>query len=111
MKTVEESLRYGRWEVEDNLEEENPQRESMAAVYVVNLVHPHLILHLKAIANLVFTSNCIQEFCQASVNMRKDALDEYLFNLEMEKYSIDDLVSMEWNVLNVKIKKWLNSCF
>lgn len=93
--------------VEDKLEEEPSRRESMAAVYAVNLVHPHVIPHLKSIANAMFTSNYIQEFCQAFVNMRKDALDEYLFILEMEKYSIGDLLSMDWDVLNVKIKKWV----
>lgn len=92
---------------EDSLEEETSHRESIPAVYVVNLVHPHVIPHLKSIANVMFTSNYIQEFCLAFVKMRKDALNEYLFILEMEKYSIGDLLTMEWKVLNVKIKKWV----
>lgn len=93
--------------VEENLGEETSHRESMAVVYVANSIHPHVIPHIKSIANVMFTSNYIQEFCQAFVNMRKDALDEYLFILEMEKYSIGDLRTMEWDVLNVKIKKWV----
>lgn len=92
---------------EDNLGEETSQGESVAAVYVVNLVHPHVIPHLKSIANVMFTSNYIQEFCKAFVNMRRDALDEYLFVLQMEKYSIGDLLTMNWDILNVKIKKWV----
>ncbi|KAG7019995.1 Exocyst complex component EXO70A1, partial [Cucurbita argyrosperma subsp. argyrosperma] len=93
--------------LEDSLEEETSQRESIPAVCIVNMVHPHVIPHLKSIANAMFTSNYIQEFSLAFVRMRKDALDEYLLILEMERHSIGDLQTMEWDVLNVKIKKWI----
>ncbi|KGN64059.2 exocyst complex component EXO70E2 [Cucumis sativus] len=92
---------------EDSLEVETSHGESIPALYAVNLVHPHVIAHLKSIANVMFNSNYIQEFCLAFVRMRKDALNEYLFILEMEKFSIGDLLTMEWSDLNVKIKKWV----
>lgn len=74
--------------------------------YVVDLLHPHVIPHLKSIANLMFASNYGQEFCQAFINTRKEALDEYLVILKMEKFSIEDVLKMESKSLNYEIKKW-----
>ncbi|XP_015883131.3 exocyst complex component EXO70E2 isoform X1 [Ziziphus jujuba] len=72
----------------------------------VDLVHPHAIPRLKSIANVMFASNYGQEFCQAFINMRKDALDEYLVILRMENFSIEDILKMEWKSLNHEIRKW-----
>lgn len=89
--------------------EEAPKRNSTGCEseeYVVDLVHPHAIPRLKSIANIMFASNYGQEFCQAFVNTRKEALDEYLVILRMEKFSIEDVLKMEWKNLNYETKKW-----
>lgn len=72
----------------------------------VDLVHPHAIPRLKSIAHVMFASNYGQEFCQAFICMRKDALDEYLVILRMQKFSIEDILKMEWKSLNHEIRKW-----
>ncbi|KAE8695748.1 Serine carboxypeptidase-like 25 isoform 1 [Hibiscus syriacus] len=61
------------------------------------------------IANLMFRSNYFHECCQAYVLVRKDALDECLLNLEIEKLSIEDVLKMEWGTLNSKIKRWVRA--
>lgn len=77
--------------------------------YFVDLIHPHVIPHLKSIANVMFASNYHQEFCQAFIGVRKDALEEYFVILKMENFSIEDVLKMEWRRLNYEIKKWIRS--
>ncbi|KAL6183011.1 hypothetical protein ACLB2K_044422 [Fragaria x ananassa] len=75
--------------------------------YVVDLVHPLGIPHIKSIANVMFASNIGDEFCHAFVNMRKEAFNEYLFDvLGWQKFSIEDVHMMEWTSLNSEMKKW-----
>lgn len=77
--------------------------------YIIDLVHSDVIPDLKCIANLMFNSNYDQECSQAYICVRKDALDECLFILEMEKLSIEDVLKMEWSSLNSKIKRWIRA--
>ncbi|KAE8694375.1 Serine carboxypeptidase-like 25 isoform 1 [Hibiscus syriacus] len=76
---------------------------------IVDLVHPDVIHDLKCIANSMFLSNYDKECCQAYVIVRKDALDECLFDLEIENLSIEDVLKMEWGTLNSKIKRWIRA--
>ncbi|OMP07819.1 Exocyst complex protein Exo70 [Corchorus olitorius] len=96
----------------DDSFEEPAHRDSISRNsedYIIDLVHPDVIPDLKCIANLMFMSNYDHECCQAYVNVRKDALDECLFSLEMEKLSIEDVLKMEWGNLNSKIKRWVRA--
>ncbi|KAL0350797.1 UNVERIFIED_CONTAM: Exocyst complex component EXO70E2 [Sesamum radiatum] len=88
------------------------QRDSMARSseeYIIELVHPDVIPDLKNIAHLMFDSNYGRECSQVFVNVQKDALDDCLFILEVEKLSIEDVLKMEWNALNSKIRRWMRA--
>ncbi|KAL6177997.1 hypothetical protein ACLB2K_049517 [Fragaria x ananassa] len=75
--------------------------------YVVDLVHPLGMPHIKSIANVMFASNFGDEFCHDFVNTRKEAFNEYLFDvLGWQKFSIEDVRMMEWTSLNSEMKKW-----
>ncbi|KAI5330231.1 hypothetical protein L3X38_029629 [Prunus dulcis] len=74
--------------------------------YVVDLVQPLAIPHLKSIAKAMFASNYGYEFCHSFINTRKYALDEYLVVLGVQIFSIEDVLKMEWTSLNLEIKKW-----
>ncbi|KAG2283809.1 hypothetical protein Bca52824_055029 [Brassica carinata] len=39
--------------------------------------------------------------------VRKEALDEFLYDHEVEKLSIEDVLKMDWATLNTNIKKWV----
>ncbi|KAL4334804.1 hypothetical protein GQ457_07G003370 [Hibiscus cannabinus] len=96
----------------DDSFEESARRYSVGRTSedcIIDLVHPDVIHDLKCIANLMFMSNYDHECRQAYVNVQKDALDECLFNLEIEKLSIEDVLRMEWGTLNSKIKKWVRA--
>nr|GMC95155.1 exocyst complex component EXO70B1-like [Ipomoea batatas] len=97
----------------DDSVEEAVQRGDSASrgsdEYIIELVHPDVIPHLRCIANLMFDSNYGQECSQAFVSERKEALDDCLFILELEKLSIEDVMKMEWNVLSSKIRRWIRA--
>ncbi|KAI3462883.1 hypothetical protein Pfo_019546 [Paulownia fortunei] len=88
------------------------QRDSMGRAseeYIIELVHPDVIPDLKSIANLMFDSNYGLECSQAFINVQKDALDDFLFILEVEKLSIEDVMKMEWTALNSRVRGWLRA--
>ncbi|PIA57741.1 hypothetical protein AQUCO_00600455v1 [Aquilegia coerulea] len=76
---------------------------------LIDLVHPNVIPDLKCIANVMIASSYDQECCQAYISTRKEALDECLFLLEVEKMSIEEVMRMDCGSLNVVIKKWLRA--
>ncbi|GMY15509.1 exocyst complex component EXO70E2-like [Fagus crenata] len=94
-------------DIEEELQKNSSGNESDE--YIQDLVHPHVIPHLKSIANAMFGLNYDQEFCQAFISVRRDALEEYLVILKVEKFSIDDVLKMEWSSLNFEIKKWVRA--
>ncbi|KAJ8567129.1 hypothetical protein K7X08_019337 [Anisodus acutangulus] len=97
---------------DDSVEDSVVQRDSMSRSleeFIIELVHPDVIPDLRCIANLMFDSNYGRECSQAFINVRKDSLDDCLFILEVEKLSIEDVLKMEWNSLNSKIRRWIRA--
>ncbi|KAL6526349.1 hypothetical protein OROMI_029989 [Orobanche minor] len=76
--------------------------------YAVELIHQNVISDLKNIANAMFDSNYGSECSRVFVNVQKDALDDCLSILEV-KSSIEDVLKMEWSVLNSKIRWWMHA--
>ncbi|KAF2282327.1 hypothetical protein GH714_043856 [Hevea brasiliensis] len=96
--------------VEDEIVDETYQRDGEdreSAECYLDLVDPCVIPNIKSIANVMSASNYIQEFCEAFIDIQREALYEYLSVLEMEKLSIEDVLKLEWDCLSRKIKKWI----
>ncbi|KAJ9140551.1 hypothetical protein P3X46_031184 [Hevea brasiliensis] len=96
--------------VEDEIVDETSQRDGEdreSAECYLDLVDPCVIPNIKSIANVMSASNYIQEFCEAFIDIQREALYEYLSVLEMEKLSIEDVLKLEWDCLSRKIKKWI----
>ncbi|KAE9615732.1 putative exocyst complex component Exo70, cullin repeat-like-containing domain-containing protein [Lupinus albus] len=74
---------------------------------IIDLVHPDVMPYLRCIANLLIASNYVLECSHAYTIVRRDALDECLFILEIERLSIEDVLKMEWGTLNSKVKRWV----
>lgn len=94
---------------DDSIDDLPVQRYSISKAaedYIIDLVNPNVIPDLKRIANLMFDSNYGRECSQAFISVRKDALDDCLFILEVERSSIEDVLKMEWGTLNSKIRRW-----
>nr|XP_043616665.1 exocyst complex component EXO70E2-like [Erigeron canadensis] len=95
---------FGDDSVDDSIQRDSVSRG--AEVFIMDLINPQVIPDLKCIANLMLDSNYGRECSQAFISARKDALDDCLFILEVEKLSIEDVMKMEWVALNSKIRRW-----
>ena len=96
----------------DDSNEDSFQRDSLSRIsdeFIIDLVLPDAVPVLRSIANLMFNSKYDHECTQAYTSVRKDALDECLFSLEMEKLSIEDVIRTEWASLNSKIRRWIRA--
>ncbi|KAF5958711.1 hypothetical protein HYC85_005936 [Camellia sinensis] len=94
---------FGDDSVEDVLQRDSISRGSEE--FIIDLVHQAVIPDLKCIANLMFDSNYDRECMQAYISVRKDALDDCLFILEVEKLSIEDVMKMEWGSVEFQNQK------
>lgn len=74
--------------------------------FVVDLIHPDVVCDLRCIAETMYLSKYDKECCQAYINVRKEALDECLSVLRIEKLSIEEVLQLEWTSLNSMIKRW-----
>ncbi|KAK1423350.1 hypothetical protein QVD17_18649 [Tagetes erecta] len=93
----------------DDSDDDSIQIESVirgSEVYIMDLINPQVIPDLKSIANLMLDSSYNKECSQAFISVRKDALDDCLCNLTVEKTGVEDVLKMEWATLNSRIRKW-----
>ncbi|KAJ8775211.1 hypothetical protein K2173_020215 [Erythroxylum novogranatense] len=94
---------------EDESMESSLRRDSVnrsSEEFIIDLVHRDAIADLRRIANLMFKSKYDHECLQAYISVRRDALDECLLVLDMEKMSIEDVLKLEWSKMNSKMKRW-----
>lgn len=75
----------------------------------VDLIHPDAIVELKEIADRMIRSGYEKECVQVYSSVRRDALDECLVILGVEKLSIEEVQKIEWKSLDEKMKKWIQA--
>lgn len=64
---------------------------------------------IKSIARVMFSADYDKEFCDAFVSCQKEALDELLTDLEFKRFTIEELIKMDWRTLDGKIKTWIHA--
>ncbi|CAA0840646.1 exocyst subunit exo70 family protein E2 [Striga hermonthica] len=75
--------------------------------YETDLVHPDSIPHIKSIAGLMFGSGYGREFCWVFTGFWRNVLAEHVAaTLGFEQLSIEDVLRMEWELMNSRIRKW-----
>ncbi|XP_044486605.1 exocyst complex component EXO70B1-like [Mangifera indica] len=75
----------------------------------VDLINADALVELREIADRMFRSGYEKECVQAYSNVRRDALDECLVILGVEKLSIEEVQKIEWSSLDEKMKKWIQA--
>ncbi|MBA0735591.1 hypothetical protein Gogos_019426 [Gossypium gossypioides] len=75
----------------------------------VDLINADAVVELKEIADRMIRSGYEKECVQTYSNVRRDALDEYLVILGVEKLSIEEVQKIEWKALDEKMKKWIQA--
>lgn len=71
-----------------------------------DLIQPGALSAVKSIANFMFLSDYSDECCQAYINARQGAIDEFVGSLHIDKNSIEEFLSTRWNKLSSSIKWW-----
>lgn len=74
--------------------------------FVADLIQPGALSAVKSIANFMFLSDYNNECCQAYINARQGAIDEFIGSLHIDKHSMEELMSTKWNKLSASIKRW-----
>ncbi|CAM0882558.1 unnamed protein product [Alopecurus aequalis] len=74
--------------------------------FVADLIQPGALSAVKSIANFMFLSDYSNECCQAYINARQGAIDEFVESLHIDKHSIEELLNTRWNKLSSSIKRW-----
>lgn len=64
---------------------------------------------LKSIADCMISSGYGKECVKIYKIIRKSIVDEGLYHLGVEKMSLSQVQKMDWNVLETKIKNWVNA--
>ncbi|XP_010443917.1 PREDICTED: exocyst complex component EXO70B1-like [Camelina sativa] len=80
--------------------------EQISEFYNSDLVDPSVLPHIKAIANAMFACEYHQAFCESLISIQREAMDEYMVTLEMERFSCVDVLKMGWEDLNGAMRKW-----
>ncbi|KAJ7945711.1 Exocyst subunit Exo70 family protein [Quillaja saponaria] len=75
----------------------------------VDLINPDAIVELKEIADRMMGAGYERECLQVYSAVRRDALDECLAILGVEKLSIEEVQKVEWKSLDEKMKKWIQA--
>ncbi|XP_024533986.1 exocyst complex component EXO70A1 [Selaginella moellendorffii] len=74
---------------------------------VIELLPPDVVESLNDIAKRLVQGHCKLECCQIYGSVRKVVLEESLQRLGMDRLGIDETQRMPWELLQNKIKKWI----
>jgi len=74
--------------------------------FVPDLIQPGALSAVKSIAKFMFLNGYDKECCQAYINSRQNAIDEYFGSLRLDKLSIEELMNTSWYKLNTLIRRW-----
>lgn len=92
---------------EDELEDE--LRVTTESISEVERVSMAAMADLKSIADCMISSGYGKECVKIYKIIRKSIVDEGLYHLGVEKMSFSQIQKMDWEILELKIKSWLNA--
>lgn len=82
---------------------------SLGHDFCVDLINPDALAHLKETADRMIRAGYEKECVQVYTNVRREALDECLVILGVEKLSIEEVQKMAWKDLDEKMNKWIQA--
>ncbi|KAG5234255.1 exocyst complex component EXO70B [Salix suchowensis] len=75
----------------------------------VDLINSEAVMYLKDIADRMIRAGYEKECVQVYSSVRRDALDDCLAILGVEKLSIEEVQRIDWKSLDEKMKKWVRA--
>eukprot|EP00249_Psilotum_nudum_P020541 c27749_g2_i1 orf=739-2757(+) len=73
----------------------------------LELIPPKVVPDLNDIAKCMVAGGCGREICQAYASLRRTMLEQNLIKLGVEKLSVEVIQKMPWEMLENKIKRWI----
>ncbi|KAJ6418096.1 hypothetical protein OIU84_001477 [Salix udensis] len=75
----------------------------------VDLINSEAVMYLKDIADRMIRAGYEKECVQVYSSLRRDALDDCLVILGVEKLSIEEVQRIDWKSLDEKMKRWVRA--
>uniref|UniRef100_A0A7N0RJU3 Exocyst subunit Exo70 family protein n=1 Tax=Kalanchoe fedtschenkoi TaxID=63787 RepID=A0A7N0RJU3_KALFE len=75
----------------------------------VDLIPAEAIDDLRSIAERMIAADYLRECVQVYGSVRKSAVDASFWNLGIEKLSIGDIQRLDWDSVEVKIRRWIRA--
>eukprot|EP01018_Ginkgo_biloba_P027554 Gb_13326 [translate_table: standard] len=75
----------------------------------IDLIPQDVIPDLHSIAERMVSAGYVRECVQVYGSIRKSMVDESLYRLGIERLSIGDVQRLDWETLELKIKKWIQA--
>ncbi|XP_022755717.1 exocyst complex component EXO70H1-like [Durio zibethinus] len=88
---------------------ENESRDEDDSIPEVERVSLAAMADLRAIAEAMISAGYAKECIKIYKIIRKSIIDEALYHLGVERLTFQQIQKMDWEVLEVKIKNWLNA--
>ncbi|XP_062085859.1 exocyst complex component EXO70H1-like [Humulus lupulus] len=88
---------------------EEELRITTESISEVERVSMAAMADLRSIADCMISAGYAKECVKIYTTVRKHIIDEGLYRLGVEKMTVSQIQKMEWNVMELKIKSWLNA--
>lgn len=109
-ESVSRASRSSVSEFEDESEDEEESRAGEDSISEVERVSMSAMEDLKAISECMISADYGKECIKIYKNIRKSIVDEALYHLNVDsRLSFAQIQKIDWEVLEVKIKTWLNA--
>ncbi|EEF27653.1 protein binding protein, putative [Ricinus communis] len=93
----------------DDSEDDSSSRHGGGSISEVERVSLIAMADLKAIADCMIASGYGKECVRIYKLVRKSIIDESLYHLGVESLNFSQVQKMDWEVVEIKIKTWLNA--
>ncbi|KAG6581772.1 Exocyst complex component EXO70A1, partial [Cucurbita argyrosperma subsp. argyrosperma] len=82
---------------------------AMSSIREIDLIPSDAIIDLRSIAERMITAGYLRECIQVYGSVRKSTFDSSFRRLGIEKLSIGDIQRLDWNELEMKIRRWIKA--
>nr|GMC73102.1 exocyst complex component EXO70A1-like [Ipomoea batatas] len=98
--------------VKKTLEHQDSGSSSYRSTYSIkeiDLMPPEAVFDLRSIAERMISAGYLRECIQVYGSVRKSSVDASFRKLGIEKLSIGDIQRLEWETLEMKIRRWIRA--
>nr|GMC75956.1 exocyst complex component EXO70A1-like [Ipomoea batatas] len=98
--------------VKKQLEHQDSGSSSYRSTYSIkeiDLMPPEAVFDLRSIAERMISAGYLRECIQVYGSVRKSSVDASFRKLGIEKLSIGDIQRLEWETLEMKIRRWIRA--